>query len=231
MAQTINLNKLKEEITTRKESKNINTGGVPPRDTFLTGLIESLNTGRETHSTALVKNVDNLVSEKKGGRGNMVINENVQSQPVHQQPQQPVQPQQQPVQPQQYYPQNDMNREEEMYRRFNSQNKTLAQSIQEYASIPPVGAPMQNNPTTYNSGVQTHNPQMLNEGHLVENIKKVVDGYLVESFAPIVEETIKSTIIEMYAVERIKEVLTENRDLIKSAVIEVIKEIQSRKKK
>jgi len=34
----------------------------------------------------------------------------------------------------------------------------------------------------------------------------------------------------MYAVERIQEVLNENRDLIKSVVVETIKEIQARSK-
>ena len=72
---------------------------------------------------------------------------------------------------------------------------------------------------------------MLNEAYLSENVKKIVNGYLTENLGPIFEEAIKSTIIEMYAVERIKEVLNENREMVKSIVIETIKEIQARSKK
>jgi len=70
MAQNINLNKLKNEIDNRKKEKNmVSSGlgepvgvGVAPRDVFLNGLLESLQTGRETASSSLVKSVDNKVA-------------------------------------------------------------------------------------------------------------------------------------------------------------------------
>jgi hypothetical protein len=52
----------------------------------------------------------------------------------------------------------------------------------------------------------------------------------VENFGPIVEEAIKSTILELYAVERIKEVLTENKEIIKTVVYETIRELQAKSK-
>jgi len=70
----------------------------------------------------------------------------------------------------------------------------------------------------------------LNEGYLVENVKKIVDNYLIDNFGPVVEEAIKGTIIEMYAAERIKEVLTENKEMIRAVIIEVIKEISDKNK-
>jgi hypothetical protein len=92
-----------------------------------------------------------------------------------------------------------------------------------YLTTPPVGAPMNE------TAVQM--PMQLNEAALVENVQNVVKGYLTENLGPIFEEAIKNTVIEMYAVERIKEVLNENRDLIKSVVVETIKEIRDRSKK
>ena len=71
---------------------------------------------------------------------------------------------------------------------------------------------------------------MLNEGYLVENVKKVVSNYLIENLGPIMEESIKSTILELYAVDRIKEVLTENKEMIKTIVYETIRELQAKKK-
>jgi hypothetical protein len=71
---------------------------------------------------------------------------------------------------------------------------------------------------------------MLNEAYLIERVQKVVNNYLSENLAPIFEDAIKNTIIEMYAVERIKEVLTENREMIKSLVYETIREIQAKSK-
>ena len=101
---------------------------------------------------------------------------------------------------------------------------TLADSIEGFnntKTAPPV------QPVTMysNTGVP-----MLNEGYLVENVKKVVNNYLTENLAPIFEEAIKSTIIEMYAVERIKEVLTENKEMIKTIVYETIRELQAKNK-
>jgi hypothetical protein len=73
-------------------------------------------------------------------------------------------------------------------------------------------------------------PMMLNEAYLTENVKKIVNNYLVENFGPVVEEAIKSTILEMYAVERIKEVLTENKEMVQKIVYDTIRELQAKSK-
>jgi hypothetical protein len=114
-------------------------------------------------------------------------------------------------------------REELMFRDLEtSRKKTLAESIQQYVAVPVVGTPMSNRPANA--------PISLNEQYLIENVTKIVNNYLVENFGPILEEAIKGTILEMYAVERIKEVLHENKDMVKAVVIEVIKEIQAKSK-
>jgi hypothetical protein len=219
MAEKLNLNKLKDEISSRKKDKNIapsslgeqTTIGASPRDTFLFGLLESLKSGRDNASTNLVKTVDIKTAERKGETPKLSIR-------------QPVQPQQN-QRPQAINELSDMmpERDDLMYRDMGGmKNKTLAESIQQYTSTPVVGAPMRNQP-----------PQQagqLNEGFLVENVKKMVNNYLAENLEPVFEEAIKSTIIEMYAVERIKEVLHENKEMIKGLVVEVIKEIQAKAK-
>lgn len=214
----INLNKLRDEIDNRKKEKNISTvgtgavqTGASPRHAFLNGLLESIRTGNENSSTALVKAVDNKVAEKNGEVPKLNIQKNIVPQSVQHNPQRINEVEMSPERDEQLFA--DLERK---------RKKTLAESIESYSNIPMVGAPM-----TQQSHQMTPN---LNEGYLVENVKKVVDNYLIENFAPIVEETIKSTIIEMYAVERIKEVLHENKDLIRTVVIETIKEIQAKTK-
>jgi len=99
--------------------------------------------------------------------------------------------------------------------------QTLAESIENFGKIPAIGAPMQNNPQ------YAGQPMQINEAYLTENVKNTVNNYLSENLGPIFEEAIKSTIIEMYAVERIKEVLTENKEMIKTLVYDTIREIQA----
>jgi len=215
MAEKLNLNKLKDEISSRKRGKNVapsslgeqTTIGASPRDTFLYGLMESLKSGRDNASTNLVKTVDIKAAERKGETPKLSIK------PIQQQ------------HPQAINEVSDMmpERDDQMYRDFETKkNQTLAESMQTYFQAPSVGAPMKNQP-----------PQQvgqLNEGFLVENVKKMVNNYLAENLEPVFEEAIKSTIIEMYAVERIKEVLHENKEMIKGLVVEVIKEIQAKAK-
>lgn len=202
------LNKLKTEIANRRNEKTATIDGVAPRDKFLNGLLESLHTGRETQASALVKTVDNTVAAKKKETARLPINEAV-----------PVQspPAQRPV-PIDMSPERDEQLWEEMERR---KKQTLAESMQTYVQSPNIGAPMTNVPMQ---------PTSLNEQYLTENVKKIVNNYLVENFGPIVEEAIKSTILELYAVERIKEVLTENKEIIKTVVYETIRELQAKSK-
>ena len=221
MAKNVDLNKLKTEIDNRKKEKNMPQSplgesvgaGIAPKDVFLNGLLESLRTGRETAATNLIKVVDGKVAEKKGEAPRMRINET------------PVVQQQQPRQSIPMPTQEDMSpeRDEQLYRDMEMKRKqTLAESISQYVQTPTVGAPMRNQP-------QQQTPA-LNEGYLVENVKKIVNNYLAESLGPIFEEAIKETIIEMYAVDRIKSVLHENKDLVRSLVIETIRELQAKSK-
>jgi hypothetical protein len=218
MSKSINLNMLKDEIDSRKREKgliSVNTNGetinVPARDKFLNGLLESFDTGRETHSTVVVKEVVNRVAEKANEKAPIRSVGSVQAptpQPSHKR-----------------ITENDMSpeRDEQLFADLQKRrSQTLADSIQDFSKIPSVGAPMTNQPQ-YNGA-----PQQLNEAYLTENVKKIVNNYLVENFGPIVEEAIKSTILEMYAVERIKEVLQENKELVRTVVYDVFREIREK---
>jgi hypothetical protein len=229
MAQKVNLNKLKEEIDTRKKERNTVSSdlgekvgvGVAPRDVFLHGLLESVKTGRETAATSLIKTVTNSAAKKKGDKPAHTISEA----PVHT-PNRTVE-----MSPE---------RDEQLFRDLEAKkNQTLAESIENFSGPKNTGAP-RGGTVNFNgqqfltevpagTGVQHAGGQVsINEEVLVNSVKKIVNNHLVENLSPVLEEAIQSTIIEMYAVERIKEVLTENRELLKEVVYEVIREIKNK---
>lgn len=217
---SVDLNILRKEIDVRKQERNIISSklgettvgtGVAPRETFLRGLLTSLNTGKDTASSNLIKLVENKVAikNKETARHNVTetdveriparIPAPVHSAPVDMSPE----------------------RDEQLWQDMEKGRKqTLAESLNKYIA-----------PTTNTQARQPQQQMNLNEGYLVENVKKIVDNYLIENFGPVIEEAIKGTIIEMYAVERIKEVLQENREIVKSVVLETIREIQANSKK
>jgi hypothetical protein len=223
------LNKLKSEIDNRKKERGIVAEQVQgtallPKDVFLNELMKSVQTGQETKATNLIKVVEN----KTAARFGEVARHDVQ--PIAPVPQRPITPIQ------------NLNevgmspeRDELLFAEFEKRRKqTLAESIEgfnksngapvipTYNNIPPV-TPGYGQPAV--AGVP-----MLNEQYLGESVKRIVNNYLIENFGPVVEEAIKSTILEMYAVERIKEVLTENKDMIKTIVAETLKEIIAKNK-
>ena len=216
MAQKIDLNKLTNEIQTRKKERGIITervtGSSPiPKDEFLNDLLTSLQTGRDTKSTNLIKLVENKIAIKHGEVARHEVNTAV------------APTQQQPVARSLNEVDMSPERDEQLYYDLEKKRKqTLAESIQGYMNTPVVGAPMTNQ--------QSMQPMQLNEAYLTENVKKIVNNYLIENFGPVVEEAIKSTIIEMYAVERIKEVLLENKEMVKSLVYDTIRELQAKNK-
>jgi len=229
----LDLNKLKTEIQNEKQNRNIvpsqlgeNVGtGVRPRDEFLNGLITSLHSGRETPSSNLIKVVENKVSEKQGEN----IKHRVNEQPIKQRP---IKNMNTP----------SPERDEQLFADLEQKRKaTLAESIGNFQGKHTTGndtpSAVDFNGTQYltsnpNAGQQPvqNNLGQINEGALVESVKNTVNNYLTENLGSVFEDAIKSTIIEMYAVERIQEVLNENRDLIKSVVVETIREIRDKSK-
>ena len=220
------LNKLRTEIDSRKKERATTStvvdgavvNNIAPRDKFLYELMKSRETGVETSATNLIKLVENKVAIKNKETVKHQVNETL----VDREPARiPIPSPNKPV---------DMSpeRDEQLFIDLQAKNKqTLAESIAPFVTG---GRPQypNNYPTT---GIPNAvPPSQLNEGYLVENVKKIVDNYLIDNFAPVVEEAIKGTILEMYAAERIKEVLSENKEMIRTVIIEVIKEISDKNK-
>jgi hypothetical protein len=219
MAKNFDISKIKNEIEKSKREKNMTQSAfgesvgpnLAPKDAFLHGLVEAIKTGRDTVSTNLIKTVDNKASEKAGETPKHVISETqVARKPIEK-------PRSVEMSPE---------RDEDLFRDLEKRKKsTLVESMQGYINPPqghkPAAVPLSEN---------VYQQPMLNEAYLAESVKKIVNNHLVENLGPVLEEAINSTIIEMYAVERIKEVLRENKELIKGVVVEVIKEIQAKAK-
>jgi hypothetical protein len=62
-----------------------------------------------------------------------------------------------------------------------------------------------------------------------EYLNEVVLNSINENVAHIVEQAMRDTIVEIYVGERMKEVLMENEDIIKSVVIKTIRDLQKKK--
>lgn len=230
----LNLNKIRDEIHKEKQSrittssqsgKNIGNG-LAPRDEFLHGLRESVDKGIATPSINLIKNVENKVSEKNGDNFKYKINENL-----------PIKPDN--SRPKSTQVDTSLERDEQLFADLEKKRKqTLAESI---ASFTGGQSNKQSGSVNFNGTEYLTSPpkqemsssqsSQINEELFIENIKNVVNNYLSENLSSVFEEAIKGTIIEMYAIERIQKVLNENRDLIKSMVIETIREIQAKNKK
>lgn len=228
MAQRVNLDKLKNEIDSRKKSKSPDGSGAAPRDVFLHGLLESLEHGHETAATGLIKTVANQAAAKKGEKAIL---------PVQQTASIPVA---QPT-PRQSKPEMSPERDHQLFEDMDRMRKqTLADSINAVTGTAPAGQmPRTVNyggqqmltslPETATPGVQAGGVQ-LNEAALVESVRQIVNNHLVENFAPILEEAIKNTVIEMYAEERIEKVIKENTKLIEQVVYSTIRKLQNKKK-
>lgn len=65
---------------------------------------------------------------------------------------------------------------------------------------------------------------------ITERVEQKFDDFLSHQFGQILAEAEKNSILETYKRERVKDVLVENKDIIKTLVVEVIKELQSKKK-
>lgn len=243
------LNKLRTEIDSRKREKGMIAEGthgttIQPKDIFLKTLMDSLATGQNTPAVNNIKTMNERADIVTGALKTGVvtpeaikkINELKNSTNYVA----PVQQYQQPPQPGRI-PMNEMagmspERDDAMYGDINRKMKsiTLAESIDNY------NKGIVNPNQLFNAKGQPVHPDgslmlppaptTVNEGYLVENVKKIATNYLIENLGPIMEESIKSTILEMYAVDRIKEVLNENKEMIKTIVYETIRELQAKSK-
>lgn len=224
MANKFNLEGIKEEMATRRSERNTvseQLGESIPnnqaKDGFLNGLITSFNTGKETHATKRIKLIENKVDIREGKTPKFKENsEDIGA--LHEVSQNmtsnrgviPINTGMNPELGQ-------AEREELMYAEMSKRALRGGQTLSE-------------NLMSVAGGNHNGGGQPIASSQLTEGVKNVVNNYLAENFSLIVEESIKSTILEMYAVERIKEVLHENRGMIKAIMLEILKEMKAKQK-
>ena len=182
MAKSLDLNKLKSEIETRKKEKGIIIEGTQgttalPRDTFLNSLLTSLQTGK---NSPMLNNIKTMAARADIISGAMKtgvvtteainkINELKSSAvPVAVPPTQRQSPTQS-LNESEEYPERDGSIYDDILRK--SKNITLADSMQDFVGKK-TSTPMKPQSA----------PTNLNEQYLNESVKKAVDNYLIENF-------------------------------------------------
>jgi hypothetical protein len=207
-----NLSNIKKEIDRRKNEKNsisVKLGERPIIDdniskgNFLNELFQSVNKGVRTKTSEKIRSIENGVALITGEK------------PVHKDVN--------------FLPEKNNeissnsimtpDRDELFFRDLEKRPKlTLSESISKLRE-------------TNDDNVSFKDKKNINNDSLVEDVKNIVDNHLSENIRGIIEETIKNTIIEMYALERIKQVITENDDLIEKIVLNTIRKIKEKNQK
>jgi hypothetical protein len=212
----IDLSKLKNEIHTRKQAKNeaVDDNGSNVKDKFLNNLVESLNTGRPSEATNKIRKVDEVAAEKSGDKPQSnTSNNSVSSEVAKYKGQQNVNQNNQPV------INNENDRDEKLYEELERRKKEMLG-----------GGALKYNQTKSSQTQETNQPS---SGNIIneEKIYETVNNVITEKFATVVDQAMKDSIVEIYAEARMKEVLEENKNIIRKIVIDTIKELQSKKKK
>lgn len=209
MGQSIDLNNLKEEINRRKKDKGIVNEGsndtveTAPKDGFLDGLLASLKTGKRNESTELIRMVENKAAEKNGEKV-----------PEPTEYTQPIQPQKNNVHS--TPPTDDYSRESKLYEELERKHKEFYGGYHQ----------PQNNPQQNKQLVHGNNGSGINESKLHESVINLI----TENAGVIVERALKDAVFDLFTEEKIKEVISENKKMIRGIVYEIIRELQQKKK-
>jgi len=197
----VNIQEIAKEINKRKKELGESVSTVK-NQRFLDKLIESLKTGRENESVHKIKKtVDDSI---------MIHNEKTGTnlRPIfnadgvrNEYPNQPN-------------AQDD--RDELMYNKFdNALNERLQNTKL------PMGA----------DGIRSSEKRLSSSGTINEGaLINLMDRYMNENYGAVIEKSIRNVMFEAYSTDRIKNVLTENKDFIKTIVVEIIRELQKTKK-
>jgi len=212
----IDLSKLKDEIHSRKQATNntVDDDGNDVKDKFLNNLVESLNSGRPSEATDKIRKVDEIAAEKSGDKpASNNSNNSVSSEVAKYKGQQNANQNNPSV------VNNENDRDEKLYEELERRKKEMLG-----------GGALKYNQT---KSTQTQEVNQSQSGNIIneEKIYETVNNVISEKFATVVDQAMKDSIVEIYAEARMKEVLEENRNIIRKIVIDTIKELQSKKKK
>lgn len=207
----VDLSKLREEIDSRKKVNNVGnqgSGGKAAKDTFLNELLTSVKTGQESRSTKILKMVEQKAVEKTGDKPTSSSRGETMVEAIGKHSgggnTAPTPPEYTGDEDRDHLLHEEYNRR--MKEMFGEGAKELMPKQSQQAKPQP--------------------KQQINEEYLVDMVKKTIS----ENFAPVVEQAMKEAIVEIYATERIKDVIQENESLIKNIVINTIRELQRKKK-
>lgn len=224
MSETkIDLNKLKEEIHTRKnegvsvvEEHAVASGS----NKWLNELVQSVKTGSDTETSKKIANVNrranDMVVEGSGVKVKSNSNNDYMKHvntPTHTNT-----------------TNNTLNeRDDALFDKFNNMRPSggLADAISDVSGVKSGGRHEQ----------QQQQP-MVNE----QMITSKIDSHLNNNLTPLMEELMKNTLVEIYSVDRVKKVIKENPEIIENyleenpkivenIVINTIKKLQQRKAK
>ena len=238
MAEGVDIQNLRKEINARKTALNERKtalgepiNAAQSKDKFLGELLHSARTGKETNASIKIKTIDK-VAEAKINKTTVdpsilqhvgavtstpSINETVATKPVMSSAEMAR------------YNEQERIRKEGINPMTNQSNAGIADSMEKYMNIPPVGAPM-----NQNTGMLNEQQMSANLGGgasnqlIVEQVTNVATQLLNENFGKLYAEAMKNSIIESYKTEVVRASLEENRAMIKEIVIETILEIQKR---
>lgn len=242
-----------EEERKRRQVEGVQRGdmsmlqGNAPKDSLLHELQISLRTGKPTQMVENMRQVDRMANTKGGASGkppkiggglNDALSKHISVPPKQQQSQYPQQTQQ----PRQQIHEDDNSRDKQFDKQFehrsNSNNNSLSQQLGEIS-----GAnngqmnPQQKMMESYQKMSGTQQPmqqytpnqqQQYNPTNINEQVNEAIGQV---DFASLLQESLKNTIMEMYAVEKVQKSLLENKDIIKKIVRETLIELSQANKK
>lgn len=248
----IDVDKLKKEISVRKaqslEKSKMLGENIPDSNNkhFLKQLVESVNKGQRSEATTKISNISKLAEAKAKGKTTSGVVpsdllEHVKQTPTSHTPKPVYQnPPMIDEKARMKKLEDEMLRQEKLRESqgISMSNRSFSQELAAFSQ-----------PTHHNNPYggylteeqvklvmsQNLSPQMLNgntgfnTGMVVEQVNNAIKDILNENFAPLFSEALKSTIIETYKADRVKQAIEENRQLIKNIVVETILELQEKR--
>jgi len=217
--EKIDLNKLREEIDTRKSQQNITNKQLgynvkQPKKRFLQGLIEGYQNMKETDEVKHVKKVVHRSDEMAGGD----ISKHISPKPKAQ-PKQNYIPPQAPVNEYNIPPQQSPERDNDLYSEIERRTRQYNQSAgkQLYPE----------NAQQYNQYLQQSQPlyQPNTNGSFEDSVVAVMEKYFGNNMVTILQ----SIITNMFTDEKVRNGIINNEDVIREMVINTIKDLKKKK--
>ena len=228
----MNLDLIKQEIDSRKKEKNHiaeSTGIDIPmaKDNFLYGLCQSLATGIPNQATAKLK-VVNERSENMEVSGGQIVNKNsapANQQVINEMAQTTARPNVNPQNPNAVDPNAIDPREEQFYRNLQESRQIVGGNPNNNVGMADAMAMYQKQPTPQQIGNgMIQSPNALNEA-----VGSAVNNYFANIDLPkLVEDIVKTTMMELYRKEKVEAAINENQDMIQKMVVNTILALKKR---